>query len=175
MRYTRTLLIAALITSCAAIWWFAGLYLYLSPNLPEAETLRDVRLKTPLRILSEDGKLMGQFGEEKRQPLQFNEIPHHFVEALLAAEDDQFFEHGGVDLLGLGRAVAELVTTGQKRSGGSTLTMQVARNYFLSLERTFLRKFNEILLSLEIERALTKQEIFELDRKSTRLNSSHDV
>lgn len=162
MRYARTLLIAALITSCAAIWWFAGLYLYLSPNLPEAETLRDVRLKTPLRILSEDGKLMGQFGEEKRQPLLFNQIPQQFVEALLAAEDDQFFEHGGVDLLGLGRAVAELVTTGQKRSGGSTLTMQVARNYFLSLERTFLRKFNEILLSLEIERALTKQEIFEL-------------
>ncbi len=162
MRHARTLLIAALIASCAAVWWLAGLYLYLSPNLPEAETLRDVQLKTPLRILSDDGKLMGQFGEEKRQPLQFREIPQHFVDALLAAEDDQFFEHGGVDLLGLGRAVVELVTTGQKRSGGSTLTMQVARNYFLSLERTFLRKFNEILLSLEIERALTKQEIFEL-------------
>ena len=81
---------------------------------------------------------------------------------MLAAEDDQFFDHGGVDVLGLVRALTELVATGQKRSGGSTLTMQVARNYFLSLERTFLRKFNEILLAIEIESALTKEEIFEL-------------
>lgn len=143
-------------------WWLAGLYLYLSPNLPEADTLRDVKLQTPMRVMSEDGLLMGQFGEQKRSPLRFEQIPTHFVHALLSAEDDQFFEHAGVDVLGLGRAVTELIATGRKRSGGSTLTMQVARNYFLSLERTFLRKFNEILLAIEIERALSKEEIFEL-------------
>lgn len=144
------------------LWWLAGLYLYLSPNLPEADTLRDVKLQTPMRVMSADGMLIGQFGEQKRSPLRFEEIPPDFVHALLSAEDDQFFEHAGVDLLGLGRAVSELITTGRKRSGGSTLTMQVARNYFLSLERTFLRKFNEILLAIEIERALSKEEIFEL-------------
>lgn len=159
---TRTLSVGLAILGCAALWWLAGLYLYLSPNLPDADTLRDVKLQTPMRVMSSDGRLIGQFGEQKRSPLTFDQIPDTFINALLAAEDDQFFEHRGVDLLGLARAVSELIATGQKRSGGSTLTMQVARNYFLSLERTFLRKFNEILLALEIERALTKAEIFEL-------------
>ena len=162
MVLTRTLLVSFIIAGCAALWWLAGLYLYLSPNLPDADTLRDVKLQTPMRVMSSDGRLIGQFGEQKRSPLQFEEIPRDFINALLAAEDDQFFEHGGVDLLGLARAVSELITTGQKRSGGSTLTMQVARNYALSLEQTFLRKFNEILLALEVERVLTKAEIFEL-------------
>ena len=162
MRITRKLTAFAVIACCALLWWLAGLYLYLSPNLPEADTLRDVKLQTPMRVMSADGLLIGQFGEQKRSPLRFEEIPRDFVNALLSAEDDQFFEHAGVDLLGLGRAVTELIATGRKRSGGSTLTMQVARNYFLSLERTFLRKFNEILLAIEIERALSKEEIFEL-------------
>lgn len=162
LRITRKLAVLTLISSCAIAWLLAGLYLYLGPNLPEADTLRDVKLQTPMRVLSQDGLLIGQFGEQKRSPLKFEEIPEHFVDALLAAEDDQFFEHGGVDMLGLARAITELIATGQKRSGGSTLTMQVARNYFLSLERTFLRKFNEILLAIEIEHALSKEEIFEL-------------
>ena len=162
MALTRTLLIGFIIAGCAALWWLAGLYLYLSPNLPDADTLRDVKLQTPMKVMSNDGRLIGQFGEQKRSPLQFDEIPSDFVNALLAAEDDQFFEHGGVDLLGLARAVSELIATGRKRSGGSTLTMQVARNYALTLEQTFLRKFNEILLALEVERVLTKEEIFEL-------------
>ena len=159
---TRTLLISFIIAGCAAIWWLAGLYLYLSPNLPDADTLRDVKLQTPMKVMSSDNRLIGQFGEQKRSPLKFDEIPSDFVNALLAAEDDQFFEHSGVDFLGLARAVSELIATGQKRSGGSTLTMQVARNYALTLEQTFLRKFNEILLALEVERVLSKEEIFEL-------------
>ncbi|EED36059.1 penicillin-binding protein 1A [Luminiphilus syltensis NOR5-1B] len=146
----------------ASLWGLAGLYLYLSPNLPEADTLREVKLQTPMRVFSQDGLLIGQFGEQKRSPLRFDQIPQGFIDALLSAEDDQFFKHSGIDPGGLLRAVSELVLTGEKGSGGSTLTMQVARNYFLSLERTFLRKFNEILLALEIERALTKEEIFEL-------------
>ena len=162
MRRTRTLLKWSLLVACAALWWLAGLYLYLSPNLPDAATLRNITLQTPMRVVSQDGKLIGQFGEQKRSPLQFEEIPPSFINALLAAEDDGFFEHSGIDLGGLARAVSELVITGRKRSGGSTLTMQVARNYFLSLERTFLRKFNEILLAIEIERALSKEEILEL-------------
>jgi penicillin-binding protein 1A len=144
------------------VWLAAGIYLYLSPNLPDVETLRDVRLQTPMRVYTREGDLIGQFGEQKRSPLTYEQIPQQFVEALLAAEDDSFFEHRGIDIMGLGRAVSELLITGEKGSGGSTLTMQVARNYFLTLERTFMRKFNEILLAIEIERALDKQEIFEL-------------
>ena len=146
----------------AGIWLLAGVYLALSPGLPDVATLRDVRLQTPMRVYTRDGDLIGQFGEQKRNPLHFEQIPPQFVDALLAAEDDGFFEHSGIDIGGLLRAVSELILTGQKGSGGSTLTMQVARNYFLTLERTFLRKFNEILLAIEIERRLSKEEIFEL-------------
>ncbi|MEM1110766.1 MAG: penicillin-binding protein 1A [Pseudomonadota bacterium] len=145
-----------------AIWLLAGVYLYLSPNLPDVETLRDIKLQTPMRVYTREGDLIGQFGEQKRTPVAFEEIPETFVLALLAAEDDAFFTHRGIDVMGLARAVSELLLTGEKGSGGSTLTMQVARNYFLSLERTFTRKFNEILLAIEIERAMEKEEIFEL-------------
>jgi penicillin-binding protein 1A len=145
-----------------ALWLLAGVYLYLSPNLPDVATLRDVKLQTPMLVYTRDGELIGQFGEQKRSPLPFNEIPEQFIKALLAAEDDNYFAHRGIDVMGLMRAVSELVITGEKVTGGSTLTMQVARNFFLSADRTFIRKFNEILLAIEIERSLTKQEIFEL-------------
>jgi penicillin-binding protein 1A len=152
---------AGLIT-CAGLWWLAGLYLYLSPDLPEESALRNITLRTPMRVLSLDGALIGQFGEQKRKPLRFDEIPQSFINALLAAEDDGFFEHSGIEPLSLMRAVTELLLTGKKGSGGSTLTMQVARNYFLTLDRTFLRKFTEILLAFQIEARLSKEEIFEL-------------
>ncbi|MAT93886.1 MAG: peptidase [Halioglobus sp.] len=162
MSFLKLTLRLGLLGILGAAWLLAGVYLYLSPNLPDVETLRDVKLQTPMRVYTRDGQLIGQFGEQKRSPLPFDEIPPQFVEALLAAEDDHFFQHRGIDFMGLLRAVSELVLTGEKGSGGSTLTMQVARNYFLTLERTFMRKFNEILLAIEIERALQKEEIFEL-------------
>lgn len=162
MKILRVVVRLSLFGLFGALWLFAGIYLYLSPNLPDVATLRDVKLQTPMRVYTREGQLIGQFGEQKRSPLPFEAIPEQFVEALLAAEDSSFFRHSGIDITGLMRAVSELVLTGEKGSGGSTLTMQVARNYFLSLERTFMRKFNEILLAIEIERALDKREIFEL-------------
>ena len=153
---------ALLLITAAAVWWLAGLYLYLSPKLPGAEALTDIKLQTPLRIVSSDGKLIGQFGEQKRIPARYEDLPRTFIDALLAAEDDGFFEHSGIDFLGLARAISELVATGSKQSGGSTITMQVARNFFLTLDQTFIRKFTEILLALEIEQRLTKEEILEL-------------
>lgn len=162
MALTRWLVRLGVLGALATIWLLAGVYLYLSPDLPDVETLRDVQLQTPMRVYTRDGDLIGQFGEQKRNPLRFEEVPPQFINALLAAEDDGFFRHNGIDVKGLLRAVSELVLTGEKGSGGSTLTMQVARNYFLSLERTFMRKFNEILLAIEIERRLSKEEIFEL-------------
>ncbi len=162
MSFLRLVLRLSLFGLLGALWLFAGTYLYLSPNLPDVETLRDVKLQTPMSVYTQDGELIGQFGEQKRSPLPFDAIPQQFINALLAAEDDSYFRHRGIDFMGLMRAVSELILTGEKGSGGSTLTMQVARNYFLNSDRTFIRKFNEILLAIEIERNLSKQEIFEL-------------
>lgn len=140
----------------------ASVYLYLSPKLPSPEALRSVKLQTPLRIYSADHKLMAEFGEKRRNPVEHDQIPAHFINAILAAEDDNFYNHSGVDISGLMRAAAELVMTGHIQSGGSTITMQLARNFFLSTEQSFIRKFNEILLALRIEDDLSKEEILTL-------------
>ena len=139
-----------------------GIYLYLEPKLPSIETLKDVQLQVPLRIYSSDSLLIAEYGEKRREPLAYDEIPEQMIQAFLAAEDDRFFEHPGVDYQGILRAAAQLLLTGERRQGGSTITMQVARNFFLSSERTYTRKLNEIFLALKIERFLTKQEILEL-------------
>lgn len=140
----------------------AGIYIYLSPKLPPVDSLREIHLQIPLRVYSSDGVLIGEFGEQKRTPVTYEEVPTDFIHAILAAEDDKFLQHHGVDITGLLRAATELASTGSIRSGGSTITMQVAKNYFLSRERTFTRKFTEILLALHIDHALSKQEIMEL-------------
>ncbi len=140
----------------------AGFYLYLSPKLPPVDSIRDIRLETPLRIYTADHKLIGEFGERRRYPIKYEDIPQDFINALIAAEDDDFYSHNGVSIKGLMRAVGHLIVTGRKGSGGSTLTMQLTRHVFLSLKRTFSRKFNEILLALRIEKELTKEEILEL-------------
>ncbi len=141
----------------------AGFYVAITlAELPHAEALRTVQLQQPMRIYSADGRFMGAFGLERREPVSFEQIPPQLIQAFLATEDSRFFEHEGIDLFGLGRAALSFLRTGERRQGGSTITMQVARNFFLSREKTFHRKFSEILLSLHIERTLTKQEILEL-------------
>lgn len=139
-----------------------GLYLYIAPQLPNTDALRDVKFQLPLSVYSRDGKLIAQFGEKKRSPINIEDTPSQLIQAVLAAEDDRFFEHPGVDYQGLLRAAIALLRTGEKRQGGSTITMQVARNFFLSSEKTFLRKFKEIFLALKIEHALSKEAILEL-------------
>lgn len=139
---------------------FVTLILY--PFLPDIETLKDVRLQVPLKVFTQSGDLIAEFGEKKRSPLDYNEFPPRLIKAILAAEDARFYEHPGVDYQGILRAVVSLVRTGERSQGGSTITMQVARNFFLSRERTFLRKFNEILLAFKIESKLSKAEILEL-------------
>ena len=140
----------------------SSVYLYLTPQLPDIQSLTNIELQIPLRIYTEDGQLISEFGEQRRRPLTYQEIPTQFVHALISAEDDRFFEHNGVDLKGLTRAVLQLIKTGKKKSGGSTITMQVAKNYYLSSKKTFSRKFTEILLALKIEQELSKEEILEL-------------
>ncbi len=141
---------------------FAGAKAYYAPQLPSVASLHEIKLGVPLRVYTHDGKLIGEFGAERRDPLRYEQIPEPLVKAFLAAEDDRFFEHSGVDFTGLVRAAVVLVTTGEKRQGGSTITMQLARNVFLTNERSFSRKFKEIFLARKIETELSKKEILEL-------------
>ena len=153
---------SSLLSAVLGALLITGLYLYISPSLPSIESLKDVRFQVPLRIYSADGKLIGEFGEKRRSPLEYEEIPQDMINGILGAEDDRFFEHPGVDYHGILRAVKVMIITGEKAQGGSTITMQVARNFFLSNEKTFLRKFSEIFLSFRIEEELSKEEILTL-------------
>lgn len=151
-----------LLSSLGIALLLSGMYLYLAPKLPSVEALKEAKLQVPLRIYSKNLKLIGEFGEKRRIPVTLEQTPPLFIQAVIAAEDDRFYSHGGVDIQSLMRAVSELITTGEIQTGGSTITMQVARNFFLSNRQTFARKFNEILLALQIERQLSKDEILEL-------------
>ncbi|MFN3581845.1 MAG: penicillin-binding protein 1A, partial [Pseudomonas sp.] len=162
MRFLKILFWSLLALLSAPILGLSGIALYLSPALPDVESLRDLQLQTPLRIYSTDSKLIAEFGEMRRIPIRYEDVPADFINAILAAEDDNFLNHHGVDPKSLVRAATELVQSGQIQTGGSTITMQVAKNYFLTSDRVFSRKFNEILLALQIERSLSKREIFEL-------------
>ena len=142
--------------------FIAGISWYLLPQLPDIGNLQDVKLQVPLRIYSQDDSLIAEFGEKRRRPISIDEVPTTIIQAFLAAEDDRFYQHPGVDWQGIARAVVHLVKTGNKAQGGSTITMQVARNFFLSREKTYLRKLNEIFLALKIERDLSKDKILEL-------------
>lgn len=142
---------------CASV-----LYLYLESQLPSVESLKTVHLQVPLRIYTQDGLLIQEYGEKRRIPVTYEEIPPMLIHAVLATEDQRFFEHPGVDIFGLGRATVRMIKTGTKSQGGSTITMQVARNFFLTRKKTFLRKFNEILLAIKIDRELSKEKILEL-------------
>jgi len=138
---------------------FIGTLIY--PTLPDVESLSKYRPKEPLQIFTKDNFLIQEFGEERRDFIAIENVPQKMINAILAIEDRRFFEHPGIDFIGIVRAALRNFT-GQSREGASTITMQVARNFFLSSEKTIKRKINEILLSLKIENTLTKEEILEL-------------
>ena len=140
----------------------ASAYYLLAPKLPDTQTLKQTQLQIPLRLFSSEGELMAEFGEKRRVPVEYKDLPEPLIQAFLAAEDDRFYQHPGVDYQGIIRAAYSLLMTGEKTQGGSTITMQVARNFFLSNEKTYLRKLNEIILALEMEQVLSKQEILTL-------------
>ena len=137
-------------------------YFEIEAELPEVTSLRDLQYQEPLRIYSADGLLMAEFGVERRRPVRYEDLPELLIQAVVATEDSRFFEHQGVDLQGLARALLINLQTGRPLQGASTITMQVARNFFLTREKTLQRKFAELLLALRIERTLEKQEILTL-------------
>lgn len=139
-----------------------ALYFYMKPDLPSVDMLKDVRLQTPMRVYTQDGKLISQFGVKRRIPLTIEDVPEDLIHAVLATEDSRFYQHNGVDPIGMARAVVNLVLTGEKGQGGSTLTMQLARGFFLTRDKTYIRKIKEIFIAWHMEQLLTKQEILEL-------------
>ncbi|NOS74705.1 MAG: peptidase, partial [Methyloglobulus sp.] len=152
--------IAVIIVGIAASGYV--IYGHLAAELPDVKTLRDVRYEVPLSIFSKDNQLIAQFGGNKRMPIKIEAVPKQLINAFLAAEDDSFFDHPGVDYKGLIRAGLQLAMTRKKKQGGSTITMQVTRNFLLTSEKTYTRKLKEIILALKIEREYPKDKILEL-------------
>ncbi|HEX5787071.1 MAG TPA: PBP1A family penicillin-binding protein [Woeseiaceae bacterium] len=164
-RVARVLVVvlgAAGLAGLGAVAGVIGAYYYVSPSLPQAETIRDIPLQIPLRIFSRDGYLISEIGQHRRVLVTYDEVPPHVIEAFIAAEDRRFFEHPGIDYRGVLRAFFQLLTTGDVESGGSTLTQQLARSYFLNLDQTADRKFREAALAVQIENEFSKEQIMEL-------------
>jgi penicillin-binding protein 1A len=140
----------------------SGIYFYLKDDLPDVTTLLDVRLQTPMQVFTADGELISQFGEKRRIPLKLAEMPPLLVQAFLAVEDTRFYEHPGIDIIGIFRAMTVVASSGDFSQGASTITQQLARNFFLSREKKLLRKIKEVFLAFHIEQLLTKDQILEL-------------
>ncbi len=153
---------AVLLSFALMISAIVGLAWWVLPQLPPTESLQDVRFQTPLKVYTRDGSLIAEFGEKFRTPVAIKDVPILVKQAFLAAEDDRFYEHPGVDGMALLRAAFNVARSQERSQGGSTITMQVARNFFLSREKTYQRKLREIALAIKIERELTKNQILEL-------------
>jgi penicillin-binding protein 1A len=139
-----------------------SLYYYVKPDIPSVQVLKDVQLQTPMQVFTKDGLLINQFGEKRRIPVTIDEIPQTLINAFLATEDNRFYDHIGIDPIGIVRSAVVLISTGEKKQGASTITMQLARNFFLTREKAYIRKVKEIFIALHIEDVLTKDEILEL-------------
>ncbi|WP_144392975.1 penicillin-binding protein 1A [Pleionea sediminis] len=152
----------AILFAIAGFMGFGGLYLYLGPNLPNVDSIREIRLQTPMTVYSHSGDLLAEFGDKRRIPVTLEEVPQTFIDALIATEDKRFYEHSGVDFWGVFRAIVTNVTTGTRSQGASTITQLVARNVYLNRKKTFTRKFREIFLAWKIESEISKDQILEL-------------
>ena len=162
MRWVLYPVAALLALTILGLATLAAVSLFAWPNLPSLESLTDYRPRVPLRVYTSDGHLLGEFGEERRDVVRIAEVPSALKHAILAAEDERFYEHAGVDPIGIARAALANLTSGGRGQGASTITMQVARNFFLTREKTYNRKLYEILLALKIENELSKDQILEL-------------
>lgn len=162
MRIIKGLLV--LLFACSVLGLITGYFFYqqLESKLPDIAVLREIKYKQPLSVYSQDGLLIEQFGEKIRIPISIANTPEQLINAFISAEDSNFFTHIGIDFKGLARAVMQLILTGKKKQGGSTITMQVARNFLLNKQKTYVRKLKEIILSLRMEQAFSKNAILEM-------------
>ncbi|EHL6592915.1 peptidoglycan glycosyltransferase/peptidoglycan DD-transpeptidase MrcA [Salmonella enterica] len=162
MKFVKYLLILAVCCILLGAGSIYGLYRYIEPQLPDVATLKDVRLQIPMQVYSADGELIAQYGEKRRIPVTLDQIPPEMINAFIATEDSRFYEHHGVDPVGIFRAASVALFSGHASQGASTITQQLARNFFLSPERTLMRKIKEAFLAIRIEQLLNKNEILEL-------------
>ncbi|SPZ56457.1 penicillin-binding protein 1A [Salmonella enterica subsp. enterica serovar Typhi] len=162
MKFVKYLLILAVCCILLGAGSIYGLYRYIEPQLPDVATLKDVRLQIPMQVYSADGELIAQYGEKRRIPVTLDQIPPEMINAFIATEDSRFYEHHGIDPVGIFRAASVALFSGHASQGASTITQQLARNFFLSPERTLMRKIKEAFLAIRIEQLLNKNEILEL-------------
>ncbi|MDU2939428.1 MAG: peptidoglycan glycosyltransferase/peptidoglycan DD-transpeptidase MrcA [Enterobacteriaceae bacterium] len=162
MKFVKYLFILAVFCILLGAGSIYGLYKFVEPQLPDVATLKDVRLQIPMQIYSADGELMAQYGEKRRIPVTLAQMPPEMVKAFIATEDSRFYEHHGVDPVGIFRAASVALFSGHATQGASTITQQLARNFFLSPERTLMRKIKEVFLAIRIEQLMSKDEILEL-------------
>lgn len=162
MKFVKYLLILAVCCILLGAGSIFGLYKYIEPQLPDVATLKDVRLQIPMQVYSAEGELIAQYGEKRRIPLTLDEIPPVMVKAFIATEDSRFYDHHGIDPMGIFRAISIALFSGHASQGASTITQQLARNFFLSPERTLMRKIKEVFLAIRIEQMMSKDEILEL-------------
>ncbi|SFC53321.1 penicillin-binding protein 1A [Pseudoalteromonas denitrificans] len=162
MTLLKNILRFIIISTVIGLLTLLGLYYYVKSDIPSVDILKDVQLQTPMLVYTKDGKLINQFGEKRRIPVKIDEIPQTLINAFLATEDSRFYEHFGIDPIGIIRSAIVLITTGQKKQGASTITMQLARNFFLTREKAYIRKVKEIFIAMHIESLLSKDEILAL-------------
>lgn len=162
MKFIKRLLILSVICIILGVTTIFGFYFYLKPQLPDVATLKDVELQTPMQVYSKDNKLIAQFGEKRRIPLRLEDMPDELLEAIIATEDSRFYSHFGIDPIGITRAAVVVIMSGSAKQGASTITQQLARNFFLSNEKKLIRKIKEMFIAFHIEQLLTKDEILEL-------------
>ena len=153
------LMIFGVLMSCLVVLAF---YFYVKDDLPTEDSIRDVRFQIPMKVYTSDGQLISQFGEKRRNPVLYKEIPQELKDAIIATEDARFYEHFGIDPIGIVRSAMVIISTGRKAQGASTITMQLARNVFLSLDKRWMRKIKEAYIALHIEQIMTKEEILTL-------------
>jgi len=161
-KWIKRLFIASTLLLLLGFGAIIGIYYHLKSDLPDVATIQDIKLQVPMKVFSIDGELISQFGEKRRIPLRREEVPEQLINAFLATEDSRYYQHFGIDPIGIVRAALVYASTGQAKQGASTITQQVARNFFLTREKTFIRKIKEIFIAVQIEQLLTKDEILML-------------
>ncbi|MCP4325435.1 MAG: PBP1A family penicillin-binding protein, partial [Alteromonadales bacterium] len=161
-KWMKRFFIASALMVLLGLGTIMGIYYHLKSDLPDVATIQDIKLQVPMKVFSIDGELLSQFGEKRRIPLQRNEVPEQLINAFLATEDSRYYNHFGIDPIGIVRAAIVYASSGQAKQGASTITQQVARNFFLTREKTFIRKIKEIFIAIQIEQLLTKDEILML-------------
>jgi penicillin-binding protein 1A len=161
-RWIKRLFIASILMLLLGLGTIVGIYYHLKSDLPDVATIQDIKLQVPMKVFSIDGELLSQFGEKRRTPLKRDDVPEQLVNAFLATEDSRYYQHFGIDPIGIVRAAIVYASTGKAKQGASTITQQVARNFFLTREKTFVRKIKEIFIAIQIEQILTKDEILML-------------